>query len=71
MSTIFAVRLGEYKNATFQDVEVAFRTNSHVGSRFTNPLAHLLPDDTPLIAIDNTQQGVYNIGDFKKLIKNN
>ena len=47
-------------------VEVAFRSN---GVRFINPLAHLLPDDTPVIALDNTPQGVYTIGDVKKEIE--
>ena len=43
-------------------VEVAFRSN---GMRFINKLAYLLPDETPVIALDNSQQGVYTIGDVK------
>ena len=47
-------------------VEVAFRSN---GMRFINPLAHLLPDETLVIALDNTPQGVYTIGDIKREIR--
>ena len=47
-------------------VEVAFRSN---GMRFINPLAHLLPDETLVIALDNTPQGVYTIGDIKEVIE--
>ena len=47
-------------------VEVAFRSN---GMRFINKLAYLLPDETPVIALDNSQQGVYTIGDIKKEIE--
>ena len=60
MSTTFGVKTGE------NIVEVAFRSN---GMRFTNELAELLPDDTPVIPLDNTAQGVYTIGDVKKEIK--
>jgi hypothetical protein len=45
---------------------VAFRSN---GMRFINPLAHLLPDETLVIALDNTPQGVYTIGDIKEVIE--
>ena len=47
-------------------VEVAFRSN---GMRFINALAHLLPDDTLVIPLDNTAQGVHTIGDIKEQIK--
>lgn len=47
-------------------IPVAFRGN---GIRFTSPLAVLLPNDTPVIAIDNGQQGIYTIGDIKQSIK--
>ena len=59
MSTTFGVETGE------DIVEVAFRSN---GMRFTNKLAKLLPDDTLVIPLDNTTQGVYTIGDIKKEI---
>jgi len=64
MSTTFGVNI---KNGDQDEVvEVAFRSN---GMRFTNALAHLLPDDTPVIALDNSQQGVYTIGDIKVAIE--
>jgi uncharacterized protein (DUF1499 family) len=57
MSTTFGVEVKD------NVVEVAFRSN---GMRFINELAELLPDDTPVIALDNTPQGVHTIGDVKK-----
>lgn len=66
MSTTFGVSVSSKIIPPDGDViEVAFRSN---GMRFTNPLAHLLPNDTPVIAMDNTQQGVHTIGDIKKAI---
>ena len=61
MSTTFGVKVKD------DYVEVAFRSN---GMRFINALAHLLPDDTPVIPLDNTAQGVHTIGDIKKEIEN-
>ena len=60
MSTTFGVDIFD------EVIEVAFRSN---GMRFINKLAHLLPDDTPVIALDNSQQGVHTIGDVKDAIK--
>lgn len=37
---------------------------------FTCPIAHLLPLNTPVIAIDSTQQGIETIGDILEHIKN-
>lgn len=62
MSTTFGVEIGDSGGI----VEVAFRSN---GMRFTNELAHLLPDNTPVIAMDNSQQGVHTIGDIKVAIE--
>jgi hypothetical protein len=59
MSTTFGVEIKD------DVIEVAFRSN---GMRFINELAHLLSDDTPVIALDNSQQGVYTIGDVKDAI---
>ena len=60
MSTTFGVEIkGDM-------IEVAFRSN---GMRFINKLAYLLPDETPVIALDNSQQGVYTIGDVKVQIE--
>jgi len=60
MSTTFGVKTKD------DIVEVAFRSN---GMRFINALAHLLPDDTLVIPLDNTAQGVHTIGDVKREIK--
>ena len=60
MSTTFGVKVKD------NVVEVAFRSN---GIRFINELAELLPDDTPVIPLDNTAQGVYTIGDVKEEIE--
>jgi len=60
MSTTFGVEIKD------NVVEVAFRSN---GMRFTNELAELLSDDTPVIALDNTPQGIHTIGDIKKAIE--
>jgi len=61
MSTTFGVKVKD------DYVEVAFRSN---GMRFINKLAELLPNDTPVIPLDNTAQGVYTIGDVKREIEN-
>ena len=45
--------------------EIAFRGN---GICFTNPIAHLLPDELKVYPLDNTAQGIYCIGDIKKKI---
>ena len=65
MSTTFGVAI-KNNNKIEDVVEVAFRSN---GMRFTNPLAQMLPDETPVIALDNSQQGVHTIGDIKEEIK--
>ena len=36
--------------------------------RWLNPLGELLPDGTKVYALDNSQQGVYTIGDIKKVM---
>ena len=35
-------------------------------SRWLSSLAKLLPDDTRVYALDNSQQGIFTIGDIKK-----
>lgn len=64
MSTLFGVAIPGKENQ--EPIEVAFMSN---GIRFTNPLAELLPDETPVIPLDNSAQGIYTIGDIKKQIK--
>ena len=38
---------------------------------FTEPLAELLDDDLEVIAIDNSNQGIYTIRDIKEHIEGN
>ena len=38
---------------------------------FTDELAEMLPDNTPVEPLDNTAQGIYTIGDIKKHINQN
>ena len=66
MSTVFGVAIKNNNDEIEDVVEVAFRSN---GMRFTNTLAQLLPDETPVIALDNSQHGVHTIGDIKEQIK--
>jgi len=65
MSTTFGVNIINDDAGIGEVVEIAFRSN---GMRFTNALAYFIPDDTPVIALDNTPQGVYTIGDIKRAI---
>ena len=61
MSTLFGV------SVKGKIIEVAYRGNSE-GIIFTNPLAKLLADGTPVIPLDNSAQGIYTIGDIKNAI---
>ena len=68
MSTTFAVKVPSvrgYEDGEEVEVEVAFRSN---GIRWLHPLAQLLPDDTEVIAVDNSPQGIHTIGDIRKKI---
>lgn len=68
MSTTFAVKVPSvrgYEDGEEVEVEVAFRSS---GVRWLNPLAQLLPDDTEVIAVDNSPQGIHTIGDIRKKI---
>jgi len=58
MSTTFGV-----KTSTGKIIEVAFRAS---GMRWKSPLAELLPNDTPVIPLDNSAQGIHTIGDIKQ-----
>ncbi len=69
MSTTFAIKVPSikaYEDGEEVEVNVAFRSN---GVRWCNPLAQLLPDDTEVIALDNSPQGIYTIGDIRKKIE--
>jgi hypothetical protein len=63
MSTTFGIRIP----STGDVIEIAHRTFS---IRWLNPIAHLLPDETKVIPLTNTAQGIYTIGDIKEAIKN-
>jgi len=61
MSTTFAIACGD------EIITVARRMgagNGKVEITFTNPLAELLPPNTPVTPTDNTAQGVRTIGDL-------
>lgn len=81
MSTTFVVHIDNlYEYGTYQfnddmldefldgNVKVAFRSSNRIS--IINPLMVLLPDDTPVIPLDNTAQGIYTIGDIKREILN-
>ena len=40
-------------------------------SRWLTVLGEYLPDDMKVYALDNTQQGIFTVGDIKKFIKEN
>lgn len=70
MSTTFGVKVSTWINDLHigeEIVEVAFRGNTN-GIKFTNLLSTLLPDNTEVIPLDNTAQGIFTIGDIKKAI---
>lgn len=68
MSTTFGVILNAEIGETEENIEkIAFRSSN--GIYFKNRIAHLLPDDFPVIPLDNTAQGIFTIGDIKKEIK--
>lgn len=69
MSTTFGVKIP----SSGETIAVARRVgkgNGEVMLFFTNHLAELLPDDTELIAMDNGNQGIDTIGDFKRKMAN-
>ena len=49
-----------------QFIKVAHR--GHLYSYWLNDLAPFLSDDTKIYPLDNSSQGIYSIGDFKKLL---
>lgn len=57
MSTTFGIVIRD------EEIEIARRVNQRM--YFTHPLAELLPNQQPVVALDNTPQGVYTIGDIK------
>lgn len=67
MSTTFGVLIPEDKSSDGKGhiIEVAFRTSTFI---WTNELAILLPDNTIVIPIDNSEQGIFTIGDIRKSV---
>jgi hypothetical protein len=63
MSTIFAVMVDD------KEVEIAKRTGKPGGVdiEWLNPLSPWLIDDEPVFPTDNTAQGVFSVGDLRKL----
>ena len=57
--------LHDYIDNSFFD-KVFFRSMNN--SRWLNPLADKLPDNTLVFPLDNTAQGIYTIGDIKQLL---
>jgi hypothetical protein len=69
MSTTFGVKVPSlYEEDEFEILEVAFRSRY---VRWKNGVAQLLPDETEVIAMDNSAQGIYTIGDIRKAISGN
>jgi len=66
MGTTFGVRIEQSSINNEEIVEVARR---HRHMRWTNDLAHLLPDDTRVEPLDNSAQGIYDIGDIKRSMR--
>jgi len=67
MSTTFGIYVpAAYSEDDKIEVVIAFRSST---IRWENPLAHLLPDDTKVEALDNSHQGIYTIGDIRKAIE--
>lgn len=67
MSTTFGVKVPSlYDEDEFETIEVAFRS---FNIRWRHPLAQLLKDDTKVIPMDNSAQGIHTIGDIRKEIE--
>ena len=62
MSTTFGVKIPQ----TNEIKEIAFRSSA--GMRWLNALGQLLPDNTKVIALDNSAQSIETVGDIKKAI---
>ena len=68
MSTTFAVKVPSvkaYDDGEEIEVNVAFRSSKVI---WLDPLAHLLPDDTEVIAVVYSPQGIFTIGDIKRMM---
>ena len=66
MSTTFVIKVKD------KQVEIARRRgigNGEVAIIWLNDLVEIIPDETPVIPIDNTAQGVETLGDLRYLHK--
>lgn len=66
MSTTFAVKT---KDNEIKNVARRVGRPGGVEMWWTDSMAELLPNDTPVQATDNTPQGIYTIGDIKAQIR--
>ena len=67
--TIFGIKVIDLDGVS-ETVEVAVRIgvgNGKVTVAWINALAHLLPDEHPVIPMDNDAHGVETLGDLRKL----
>lgn len=62
MSTTFGVKIPQ----TNELKAIAFRSSNEI--KWLNALGPLLPDDTKVIPMDNSSQGIYTIGDIKQAV---
>lgn len=66
MSTKFGVIVDN------KTIEIAHRFSmgdGKTGVSWLNDIAKLLPDSTPVVAINNSNQGVETVGDLRKILK--
>ena len=72
MSTTFGIIMGEDNQE--ETIEIAHRRGRGFGQgveiRWLCKMAKFLPNDTGVIALDNTPQGIETIGDIKRIIDN-
>ncbi len=67
MSTTFGIEIPSlFDEGELEIVEIAFRGST---IRWKSAIARALPDETPVIPLDNSAQGIFTIGDIRKEIK--
>ena len=66
MSTTFELGINIKDN-----VDICYRKSGETGAEYEwlNPIAHLLPYNTPVRPIDNTAQGIRTIGDIVRAMQ--
>ena len=69
MNTTFGVKIPKEQSLDNEEktIEIAFRNNNGK-FRWLNDLAKILPNDTPVIPLDNSAQGIFTVGDIRKEI---